>query len=418
MWKYQCKRHLGILLVAFIAGAILMGAMGYEKELVLTTAEQWGFDAKMLSNSYIYYAIGGISFAGIANGLMLSMYAIQKFNLPFIFALLGITLLSSVIAGIGIATLLPAVVIALYGWITIPNRGKHKELSKNSITSVAEVERVYRLHHTYLNEYEELGKKAWSSILRMNLIYSVGLLGIILIILYVQNLMIMLAAMILYSILFIQLAKLKNQALQPIIALLYNDCNPEACASAIFALAKKSRKKRTFPMPQHLAQCMVYLNDPHLAIDILATCNQSKGNFIFAYHSLMAYAYYQLGDESMVKYHYEQCDKASSRINNGPMLVIKQQCLEGIQNKLDLMQKNFGRARTFYRNGLTNIGFEFQRIDFKYYLGLIAFVERDVEDARDAFEYVVSHGGSIYYVEKAKSFLAIIEKADVHNEDV
>lgn len=418
MWKYQCKRHLGILLVAFIAGSIIMGAMGYEKELVLATAEQWELDTVMLSNPYIFYFIGGISFAGIANGLMLSMYAIQKFNLPFIFALLGITLLSSLIAGIGVAALLPAIVIALYGWITIPNKGKHKELSKNSITSVAEVERVYRLHHKYLNEYEDLGKKAWSSILRMNLIYAAGLLGILLIILYVNQFMIVLAAMILYSILFIQLAKLKNQAMQPIIALLYDDCNPEACASAIFALAKKSKKKRNFPMPQHLAQCMVYLNDPHLAIDILATCNQSKGNFIFAYHSLMAYAYYQLGDESMVKYHYEQCDKASSRVNNGPMLVIKQQCLEGIQNKLDLMQKNFGRARTFYRTALASVGFEFQRVDFKYYLGLIAFVDRDIEEARDAFEYVVAHGGSIYYVEKAKSFLDIIKKADVHSEDV
>lgn len=412
MWKYQCKRHLGILLIAFLAGAVLMGAMGYQQDLVIETVKQWSFDTTLLSSPYIYYIVGGISLAGIMNGMMLSLYVIQKFNIPYIFALFILVLLSSIVAGIGVIALLPSVVVAIFGWITIPNRGKHKALTKNSITNVVEVERVYRLHHTYVEDTDALAKKAWFSILRINIIYIVGILGIILVFLYVKQFMIMLAAMILYSMLFIQLAKLKNQAIQPIIALLYEDCNPQACASAIFALAKKARKKKTFPMPQHLAQCMIYLNDPHLAIDILATCNQSKGNFIFAYHSLMAYAYYQLGDESMVKYHYEQCDKATIRINNGPMLIIKKQCLDGIQNKLDLMQKNFGSARKFYQTALTNVGFEFQRVDFKYYLGLIAFVNRDLDDAQDAFEYVRTHGGSIYYVEKAKSFLEIINKAN------
>ena len=95
---------------------------------------------------------------------------------------------------------------------------------------------------------------------------------------------------------------------------------------------------------------MVYLNDPHLAIDVLATSAQGRGNFIFAYHSLMAYAYYQLGDRSMVKYHYDECEKAGARVNNGPMQMIKTQCLEGIQNKLDLMDQNFTGSRVFLKS--------------------------------------------------------------------
>ena len=165
-------------------------------------------------------------------------------------------------------------------------------------------------------------------------------------------------------------------------------------------------------MPQHLAQCMVYLNDPHLAIDVLATSAQGRGKFIFAYHSLMAYAYYQLGDRSMVKYHYDECEKAGARVNNGPMQMIKTQCLEGIQNKLDLMDQNFSSSRSFFEKAMPTAGFEFQRVDFKYYLGLIAFVEKDLEEAKSCFRYVCAHGNKIYYVEKAQSFLKTIEQAE------
>ena len=238
------------------------------------------------------------------------------------------------------------------------------------------------------------------------------MIAVLLVILYVENFIAVFAAMMMYSILFFQLTKRKNMSMQPIISLLYDQCNPEACATAIFAYAKKGKRKKNFPMPQHLAQCMVYLNDPHLAIDVLATSAQGRGNFIFAYHSLMAYAYYQLGDRSMVKYHYDECEKAGARVNNGPMQMIKTQCLEGIQNKLDLMDQNFSSSRSFFEKAMPTAGFEFQRVDFKYYLGLIAFVEKDLEEAKSCFRYVCAHGNKIYYVEKAQSFLKTIEQAE------
>lgn len=411
MWKYQCKKHLGILAVTFVVGAILFGAMGYQRELMEVYLKQYQVEEAVSQIPYFYYLLGGLTVSSIANGLLILTYVIQRFNIPFFAIILVMFVAFQVIGLVGIILWIPAIVVCIYGWLTIPNRGKHRELSKESVTTVAEVERVYRLHHRYLDEYEEMGKKAWSFMFKMNAVYAVGLIGIVLVILYVQEFTIVLLAMMLYSILFFQLTKRKNQALQPIIMLLYNDCNPEACASAIFAFAKKSRKKKTFPLPQHLAQCMIYLNDPHLAIDVLATCAQNKNSFIFAYHSLMAYAYYQLGDESMVKYHYEQCDKAAARVNSGPMMLIKEQCLEGIQNKQDLMNKNFGRARTYYQKSLPTVGFEFQKVDFNYYLGLIAFVDRDLDEAKSRFDYVVAHGGSIYYVEIAQKFLKTIEAA-------
>lgn len=411
MWKYQCKMYLLILTSAFVIGAIIIGALGYEREILISTLKQNNMDTTILNIPYIYYVIGGVFFAGVVNGIMLSIYLVQRFAIPFIAAILGFMLLSTFISVLGALFLLPCVIVALYGWITIPNRGRHKALSSNNVTTVAEVERVYRLHHTYLEEYEGLGKKAWGVILKMNITYAIALVVLILLILNVKNIFVVLIGFVLYSILFMQLTKMKNQALQPIVSLLYDKCNPEACASAIFALSKKARKKRSFPMAQQLAQCMIYLNDPHLTIDILATCSQNKGSFIFTYHSLMAYAYYQLGDESMVTYQYELCEKAGSRVN-GPMQILKDQFLEGIQNKLNLMNKNFGKSRTYYEKALAEIIFPFQKVDFTYYLGLMAFADRDVEEARDKFRYVVEQGGSIYYVEKARKFLATIEQAE------
>lgn len=416
MWKYQCKKHVMVILVSFVAGAVLFGLMGYQREY-LTSLLRQSVPAEMagelIKAEYMYYLIGGLTISGLANGLMLLTYVMQRFNIPFILMFFlffagGFTIIEM----IGALTVIPAIAVCIFGMLTIPNRGKRREFAKENVTSVAEVERVYRLHHQYLDAYEELGKKAWSFNLKMNLLYFTGLIAVLLVILYVQDFFVVFIAMMLYSILFFQLTKRKNQSMQPIISLLYDQCYPEACATAIFAYAKKGRRKKSFPMPQHLAQCMVYLNDPHLAIDVLATSAQGRGNFIFAYHSLMAYAYYQLGDRSMVKFHYDECEKAGARVNNGPMQMIKAQCLEGIQNKLDLMDQNFESSRSFFEKAMPTAGFEFQRVDFKYYLGLIGFVQKDLDEAKSCFSYVVQHGNKIYYVEKAQSFLKTIEKAE------
>lgn len=415
MWKYQCKKHLVILLLTLVFGAVLFGPMAYQREYIDTLIRQSvpvEMAAEFMKTEWVYYLLGALTISGLANGLMILTYVVQRFHIPF-FIVFFLLMLGGIpiIEMIGTICVIPAIFVCIYGMLTIPNRGKRKEFVKDKVTNVAEVERVYRLHHAYLSEYESLGKKIAGAHLKMNLLYAVGLVAVILVILYVEDILIVFLAMMMYSALCFQLTRRKQQALQPIISLLYDECNPQACASAIFAYAKQSRRKRSFPMPQHLAQCMIYLNDPHLAIDVLAINPQNRGSFIFAYHSLMAYAYYQLGDSSMVKYHYDECEKAGQKVSNGPIQMIKTQCLEGIQNKLDLMNQDFERSRSFYEKAMPSVGFEFQRVDFKYYLGLIAFVEKDLVEAERCFRYVIEHGGSIYYVEKAQSFMQTIEAA-------
>lgn len=413
MWKYQCKKHLAFLLGGAVLGAIFFGFFGYGtaylKEVagILDTKEAY----EMIKIPYIPYLIGAVLGAGASNGLMMTTYIMQRFNLSFIFMYVIIFVAFTPMAGIGLVLLVPAVIVCIYGWLTIPNRSRRNDLKKNAVSSVAEVERVYRLHHTYLSEYEDLAKKVWDYTLRMNLAYVIGLLCIFLLILWIEDFFMLLLVFIFYAILFFQLTRRKAIAVQPIISLLYDECNPEACASAIFALARKGKKRKNFPLAQYLAQSMIYMNDPHLAADVMVTCERNKSAMIFPYYSIMAYVYYQLGDRSMVKFQYDECEKGSTRMKSGPMSMLRQQCLSGIDNKLNMMDKDFDKAKAYYESLLETSGFEFQKVDAHYYLGLMYFVGRDLDDAQRHFNYVEEHGNKLYFVEKAKKFLTMIEAA-------
>ena len=81
MWKYQCKKHLVVLLVSFAAGAVLFGFMGYQREYIVSLMQQ-SIPAEMAGElvkaDYMYYLIGGLTISGLANGVMLLSYAMQR----------------------------------------------------------------------------------------------------------------------------------------------------------------------------------------------------------------------------------------------------------------------------------------------------------------------------------------------------
>ena len=131
----------------------------------------------------------------------------------------------------------------------------------------------------------------------------------------------------------------------------------------------------------------------------------------------MAYAYYQLGDESMVKHHLQECEKSKKGNMAGPMNMFAQQALASIQNKLDLMKQDFRKARTYYMQGLQAQAMPFQLVDSHYYLGLISFVEQDMREAQIHFQYVQQHGNRMYFKEKADSFMETILALEKANEE-
>lgn len=410
MWKFQCKKHMGVLLTTAIFGAVMFGFFGYAQVYVKQVAEISN-QPELLTNPVLPYLIGAVIGAGAGNGLMILTYLMQRFNITFIFMYLIIMLAITPMVIVGMVLLIPSIVVCAYGWFTIPNREKRNNMKRSSISTVAEIERVYRLHHTYHEEYEEVAKKAWDYTLRLNLTYIIGLLFVFLVSMWMEDILMVFLLIIVYSVFFFQLNRKKALVMEPIVSLLYEQCDPEACASAIFAFARKSKRRKNFPLPQYLAQCMIYLNDPHLAVDVLVTSERNKQAIMFPYYSLMAYAYYQLGDQSMVQLQFDECSKSSIRMTNGPMGMLRKQCLDGIENKIKLMEKDFDVAQTYYTEYAKGSIYEFQKVDTQYYLGLICFVERDLDRAQRHFTYVKDHGKKLYFVEKANNFLHMIEAA-------
>lgn len=413
MWKYECKRNLTYVIVGAFVGAIIFGVLGWQRdfftEVFLSTAEQMGIEnAQTIINPMMFYVFGAMFIGGLVNGMLLLFQFVNRFHINPLIVMMIFMIGSEVIVGIGTLLLIPSVIVYIYGWLTIPNRKQQKELHKNAVTTVKEAERVYRLHHIYDEKNEEYATSAWNIIRRVNILYFAGVIAFLLLILYVENIGIVMVGGVIFMMLFFQLTRYKNTALQPIISLLYDQCDPEACATAIFSLAKKSHKKKNFHLTQQLAQALIYLNDPHLAVDVLVTGPQTRNINIYPYHTLMAYAYYQLGDEGMVKHHYSECEKNKDTKPNSPAAIFCTQALESIQNKIDLMDQNFSKAKSFYEKVLKSTPLQFQLVDAHYYLGLIAFVEHDLYEAEVHFTYVQEHGNKMYFKQKADSFMETI----------
>lgn len=414
MWKYQCKKHLLFVLGGMLVGLVLFHDISVAALAnVMESFQDYPDVIRILKAEYIPYVASALYAGGMVNAFLLIYYLMQRYNaMILLLALLILNPLMDIAFYVGVIGLLPSIGVCIYGILTIPNRGNHKMFEKNQTSTVSEIERVYRLHHTYREEYDAMAKKVWVSNLAVSLIYALGVFGMVMILLYVEDFTIMMISVFLYTIVLFGMIRKRNEIMQPVISLLYENCDPQACASVIFALAKKSHARKSIPLGQYLAQCMIYLNDPHLAIDVLTCTKHNNVSTMLPYHSIMAYANYLLGDESEVRRHYDQCEALAVKGMNSPLAAIKQQYLDSIQNKLDLMKQDFGKARTFYTAALEVTTFEFQRIDFKYYLGLMAFVQKEYMEARSQFSYVVSRGNGLYFVEKAKNFLEIIEKLD------
>lgn len=410
MWKYECKRHLLYVGLGMLVGALIFGLLGWQQEFVQEMLKTVTDNKEILTDPYLPYMFGALMVGSLVNGMLLLFAIIRHFNLNFLFVAIALMLFGSYIGVFGFFALLPTIVVCLYGWATIPNRKEHNELTKNASNAVKEAERIYRLHHVYDEANEELGDRAWKIMLRVNILYFLGIVGLFLILLYVEDFMIVMLAGLIFMGLFYQLTKYKNSALQPIISLLYDQCDPEACATAIFALARKAHKKKTFPLTQQLAQCMIYLNDPHLAIDILAIGNTNRHGIVYPYYTLMGYAYYLLGDQSMVEHQKNECERLGGKANTtGPMGLFRQQAIESINTKLLLMNQEFDQAKLYYQRASEVKGMAFQEVDTNYYLGLISFVQQEFYQAQTHFEFVSQHGNKIYFKQKADEFLATIE---------
>ena len=421
MWKYQCKRQLLFILSGFIFGIILFGILQYQNDMmkdllkeVAVSIESMieGANAKdiyqqFMSIPFFIPLLGGISVAGIVNGISLFFYLVQKFQLNFFFVFILLFLgVGNLAYQIGSMLLLPSLFVYLYGWLTIPKGSKIKNK-----TSVSEIEHRYTLHHELQTTYQSMAKAIARNIIVLNILLGLGAILVVLLMLYVQDITVMLLGMLIFLFLSFYTNKKKSVIMQPVLSLLFDRCDPQACASTIFYLTKYLFKRKKFILTPVLSQCMIYLDDPHLAIEILTLDSiQDKKTTQHTYYSLMAYAYYQLGDKTMVQHQYDSLEREINTVKKTPFIFIMNQALYAIQNKINMLNQDFSKSELYYQRLFNTTPLLFQKVDANYYLGLLAFIQKDYRSAQSAFTFVVKYGNKLYFTKKAKLYLEKLEK--------
>ena len=426
MWKYRCKSHLISLIVAFAVGVglsviVFSSGIDISSDIFSSSLSSLpGADTQAIdqvlkylqNNMWILYMGDGLLISGIINVIYIGQYLTVRFNISPWIVMCIIFFLPEYMIYIGTILVIPAFIVCIYGMLSLRS-SISKERREFNFSSDDELVRMYEIHHKLDESYKELAKSCRKNVRKLTSIYALGIVALFVILFVVNNIMLLAVLLMFYLFAFNLVLRYRAVSLLPITKLLYEDCNPEACASAIIYYST-NRKGHT-RLTQHtlLAQCLIYLNDPELAQDVLISYPRKDAASSLQYWSLMSYIDYMLKDEEALN----RCkDEAQSvRLNCGRAgVMIQSEEMASIENKIHLMDGDFNTCKKYYLQGLQRARFAFQQVDSCYYIALISFVEEDYKLARMYFEKVIEIGNRMYFVEKAKSYL---EKIDAINPE-
>ena len=426
MWKYRCKSHLISLIVAFAVGVglsviVFSNRIDISSDIFSSSLSSLpGADTQAIdqvlkylqNNMWILYMGDGLLISGIINVIYIGQYLTVRFNISPWIVMCIIFFLPEYMIYIGTILVIPAFIVCMYGMLSLRS-SISKERREFNFSSDDELVRMYEIHHKLDESYKELAKSCRKNVRKLTSIYALGIVALFVILFVVNNIMLLAVLLMFYLFAFNLVLRYRAVSLLPITKLLYEDCNPEACASAIIYYST-NRKGHT-RLTQHtlLAQCLIYLNDPELAQDVLISYPRKDAASSLQYWSLMSYIDYMLKDEEALNRCKEEAQ--SVRLNYGRAgVMIQSEEMASIENKIHLMDGDFNTCKKYYLQGLQRARFAFQQVDSCYYIALISFVEEDYKLARMYFEKVIEIGNRMYFVEKAKSYL---EKIDAINPE-
>lgn len=426
MWKYRCKSHLISLIVAFAVGVglsviVFSSGIDISSDIFSSSLSSLpGADTQAIdqvlkylqNNMWILYMGDGLLISGIINVIYIGQYLTVRFNISPWIVMCIIFFLPEYMIYIGTILVIPAFIVCIYGMLSLRS-SISKERREFNFSSDDELVRMYEIHHKLDESYKELAKSCRKNVRKLTSIYALGIVALFVILFVVNNIILLAVLLMFYLFAFNLVLRYRAVSLLPITKLLYEDCNPEACASAIIYYST-NRKGHT-RLTQHtlLAQCLIYLNDPELAQDVLISYPRKDAASSLQYWSLMSYIDYMLKDEEALNRCKEEAQ--SVRLNYGRAgVMIQSEEMASIENKIHLMDGDFNTCKKYYLQGLQRARFAFQQVDSCYYIALISFVEEDYKLARMYFEKVIEIGNRMYFVEKAKSYL---EKIDAINPE-
>ena len=406
---------VGLSVIVFSSGIDISSDIFSSSLSSLSGADTQAIDQvlKYLQNNmWILYMGDGLLISGIINVIYIGQYLTVRFNISPWIVMCIIFFLPEYMIYIGTILVIPAFIVCIYGMLSLRS-SISKERREFNFSSDDELVRMYEIHHKLDESYKELAKSCRKNVRKLTSIYALGIVALFVILFVVNNIMLLAVLLMFYLFAFNLVLRYRAVSLLPITKLLYEDCNPEACASAIIYYST-NRKGHT-RLTQHtlLAQCLIYLNDPELAQDVLISYPRKDAASSLQYWSLMSYIDYMLKDEEALNRCKEEAQ--SVRLNYGRAgVMIQSEEMASIENKIHLMDGDFNTCKKYYLQGLQRARFAFQQVDSCYYIALISFVEEDYKLARMYFEKVIEIGNRMYFVEKAKSYL---EKIDAINPE-
>lgn len=420
MWKYKCKSQFFVLLGAFIVGFLLsMFVSGSDS--FLATIEQTLPDAEEVvsvfqSNPFLVGISGGLGAAGIVNVFLLGNLIASYFAGGSFILLLVLFMFPGYAIAAGIMLVPVSAIVFLYGWISLVMGNRNMLRRANISGGDDEIVRIYLLHHTLDEQYKAIADETKKTIFKINLAYTLGLVAIFCALFFINNLWLSLIAIFVCMFAFQYLSRIRANAFASISNLLYQDCNPEACMSALIYYGKR---KNHYKLPNRAlaAQCLIYMNDPSLAQDVLISFPRSNPTNILAYWSLMGYCYYLLKDENGVARCKEELEKTKPAMGAMGMMV-KSEEVNACENKIRLMQGDFNTCKKYYLDLLKRSNTRLQKADCDYYIALISFVQEDYVIARQYFENTIRNGNKLYFVANARHYLNKIDAAEQNFQTV
>lgn len=364
--------------------------------------------AYLQNNMWILYLGDALLISGIINIIYIGQYVTARFNIsPWIIMFL-IFFLPEYMIYIGTLLVIPAFIVCIYGMLSLRS-SISKERREFNFSNDDELVRMYKIHHNLDESYKELAKTCRKNVRKLNGIYALGIVALLVILILINNMLLLAVLLMFYLFAFNLVLRYRAVSLLPITRLLYEDCDPEACVSAIIYYCTNSKGHTRLKQHTLLAQCLIYLNDPELAQDVLISYPRKDAASSLQYWSLMSYIDYMLKDEDGLSRCKEEAQ--SIRLHYGRAgIMIQSEEMAAIENKIHLMDGDFNTCKKYYLQGLQRANFPFQQVDSCYYIALISFVEEDYKLARMYFEKVLEIGNRMYFVEKAKNYLAKIDK--------
>ena len=415
MWKYRCKMQLIALGIGFLAGVVLMVcALFTNTGSVLVSQMPAEVAAFVAGNKILMCMAGGVVIAGIVNVILVAQLLMVQFNISPMLLYLIMFIAPTYLILIGTALVIPMVVLSIYGMWSLRS-GRDKAFARARISGDAEILRIYELHHKLDPQYRQMAESCRKNADKARWVMYLGVLAVMCVIFFVPSMWIVMLIIIVYMFIFSYLARFQSSAFIPITRLLYEKCDPEACISAIVYYSTR-RGKLKLTNQALMAQCLIYLDDPDLAQDVLITYPRKDSASVLTYWSLMSYIYYLQKDDQGLQRCYEEAQKV--RLSFGQTgVMIRSEELSSIKNKIDLINGDFSTCKQYFLRALKNSPFPFQKADASYYIGLISFVEQDYPIAEMYFRQTIQIGNKLYFTRNAANYLAKIEAMNEAQEE-